>query len=154
MEAIEHLARRRARPQYARSVPEFATTHELVTLFGVNRETVARTFVEARVPGRRTAIGLYLRARVAHLLSTWNGRPIAYPSAPLLTAGQATAVLAEQGVEITSAYLRWLCSPSAARTVRTRPEAVRVGSVLRFTHASLGAYAADRRDHLYVKGRT
>lgn len=100
-------------------------TSELRELFGLCRHSVGRLFKSALIVRGRENI--YSRAGIVELLSSWNGREVGFPFAPLMDEKQASQYLDGLGLpRSVSALQKW-------RTRGEGPKATRVGTVVRYS---------------------
>lgn len=104
---IQSLVDEARRPRFAKCRVG-AFVGELVALLQLTRLSVGKYYCAAvvgkPVRGRST---LFSRAAVAEILSVLNGRPVGYPSEPLLKLSDVLSIAAETGVELTRDALVW-----------------------------------------------
>ena len=137
------LARRAVRPEPVRA-PIGADVYELAELLALDPTTARHVYGSARVtdplPGSRT---LYSRAAVSEILSALNGRPIAYPSEPLLRLRQVHALAVLHGLRLSLTAIKWSAwrstHPNHAKNVGDAP-------ILRVTRVAEAAVRVARED--------
>jgi hypothetical protein len=137
------LARRAVRPEPVRA-PVGATVDELAALLAVDDSTLRPVYASAALfdplPGSRA---LFSRAAVSEILSALNGRPIAYPTEPLLRLREVHALATLAGLKISRQALAW----SAWRSTHPdHPKNCGDAPIVRATRVSAVAVRVTRQD--------
>lgn len=152
---IEQIAAEARRPRFARAKVG-ASTGELVSLLRLNRDSVREYYsgvvVGGRVQGQRT---LFSRAGVAERISEFSGRPVGFPTKPLLTLRDLKALADSRGAYPTMYGLRWAAwrflnpdSPKSAGPAPILPVVRVTPTQLRVEYGAAFDYIIDYRQHV------
>jgi hypothetical protein len=138
------IARERA------AIRECVTTRQLARLLAISIQGVRQNFQDCMLTAGTTGRPcLFSRAKVAEKLSALCGRPVGFPTEPLLTAVEASAVLERLGVRLSPDTLAWY----RTQQPHLSPPAIIVGyRTRRYARAELEAFAAYRREHCVSQG--